>query len=263
MIARTQTQAIARSWAIAFVACFLLATAGHESPRPVSPSAEPAPPLEYRNVPFTAELIRNDDRRFMLAALEWRLQGGVQLRSRDPTLYSIAWFDGGATTGRLRDGRAIVILPHSFGRAPVTEVRTARTPELAGGRSGRNGLTVQAPSHPEIPGYRYIMSENFFGAREYLGLWQRIRDPDDTLIVCFRPASDPRYVRPPIPEAMHRIVGRLPLRLNSLFVYDGLHGASWQLNFTSVARVGSPIYILHYEWTRRLDQPPDRAPSQC
>jgi hypothetical protein len=219
--------------------------------------------LEYRNVPFTSELIRSNDRRFMLAALEWRLLGGVRLTSRDPTLYSIAWFDGSTTSGRLRDDRVIVILPHAFGSAPVTEIRVARTPELAGGYGGRPGLREQAPSHPEIPGYRYIMSENFIAVPEYLGLWQRIRGPDETLIVCFRPTSDSRH---PLARghAMYRIVGRLPLRLNSLFIYvTSIHLVSWEVALTSQAAIGRPIYLLHYQWTRSPYQPPERGPSHC
>jgi hypothetical protein len=242
--------------------CLLAAAAPAQHPTPESPPA-PQARLDYGNVPFTARLINNEDRRFQLATPEWRFRGGVGLTSRDPALYSISWFDGGATSGRLRDGRAIVILPYAFGSAPVTGIRVAQTPELAGGYTGRTGLSVQAPSHPHIPGYRYVMSENFFGAREYLGLWQRIRGRDETLILCFRPASDGRYRSAPEIPAMHRIVGRLPLRLSSLFIYSGLHGVTWQLNFTSEARIGRPIYILHYEWMRKLNQPRDRPLSQC
>lgn len=203
--------------------------------------------LEYQEVPFTAELIRNDDRRFMLAALEWRLEGGVRLTSRDPALYSIAWFDGTIGTGRLGDGREIVILPHVFGSAPLTEIRVARTAELAGGYPGRNGLTAHAPSHPDIPGYRYIMSENLFGVRGYLGLWQRIRGPDETLVVNFRPALDNRR-EGGSDAATYRVVGRPPLRLNSLFINWSLHNLSRDVYMTSEARLGRPIYILHYRW---------------
>jgi hypothetical protein len=242
-----------------------IATAGVGQPptQDVGTSSPATAHTDYQNIAFKATPIGGSDQRFQLTAPEWRFWGGIRLTSRDPTLYSITWFDGGATSGRLRDGRAIVILPYAFGSAPVTGIRVARTPELAGGFTGRAGLSVQAPSHPDLPGYRYVMSENFFGAREYLGLWQRIRGREETLIVCFRPALDSRYRSAPEIPAMHRIVGRLPLRLNSLFIYSGLHGISWQLNFTSEARIGRPIYILHYEWMRKLNQPSDRPLSQC
>jgi hypothetical protein len=246
------------------VGCLIAAADDRQPPTPPVGTSSPAiAQTEYQNITFNATLVRGGDQRFQLAAPEWRFWGGVALTSRDPTLYSLIWFDGGATSGRVSDGRAIVILPYAFGSAPVTEVRVARTAELAGGLTGRPGLSIQAPSHPDIRGYRYVMSENFSGAREYLGLWQRMRGRDETLIVCFRPISDDRYRREPALPAMHRIVGRLPLRLNSLFIYSALHGVSWQLNLTSEARIGQPIYILYYEWMRELNQPADRPVSQC
>ena len=239
---------------VVFVGCLVAAAPGYGQ----IPWPTPLPPelLDYREVPFRGELISRDDPRFRLAEAGFLLRGGVRLVSRDRALYSISWFDGSTTSGRLHDGRAIVILPHTFGNRTVESIRVARTPELAGGYTGWTGRTLEAPSHPDIPGYRYVMSENLSGSREYLGLWQRIRGPDETLIVSFRPAYDDRYRRAAdIGQASHQIVGRLPMRLNSLFVYMTLHGLSWDLNFVSEAPVGRPIYILHYTWHPEFYRP--------
>lgn len=203
--------------------------------------------LEYQNVPFAAENISADDSHFRLAGAGFPLRGGVRLISRDPTIYSISWING-LSSGMLRDGRGIVVWPGTSGHQPVTEVRIARTAELAGGATGRIGGTQQAPSHPDLAGYQYVTSERLFGAGDYLGLWRRAHGPEETLIVNFLPASGSDH-------GTHRVIGRLPLRLKSLYVYMALHGVSWDLVLTSEARVGRPIYILHYSWLPSYYQP--------
>lgn len=203
--------------------------------------------LEYRTVPVSATRVDRDDPRFRLAAAGFPFRGGLRLTSRDRTIYSIAWM-GGYNTGMLRDGRAIVFWPGPRDDQPVAEARIARTAELAGSERGHIGGTAQASSHPELPGYRYVMSERVVGTRDYLGLWRRTRGSDETLVVNFLPASDRD-------QAAHRIVGRLPLRLTSLYIYQSFHDVSWELTLASEATVGRPIYILNYSWQPSYYQP--------
>lgn len=234
--------------AIAVIASLLAAGAAQgqrSNMRP--PRAEQSARLEYRNVPVTAHQIDRDDRRFRLATEGFPLRGGTRLVSRDRELYSIAWINS-LSSGMLRDGRAFAIPPLAFRQVGPSQMRVARTIELAGGHIDRLGDVDQPSSHPEIRGYRYATSDNITGTRNYLGLWQRTGGREETLIVSFRPTSSSE-------PGTHRIVGQLPLRLNSLYVYLALHGVSWNLTLTSQAQVGRPIYILHYSWMPGFYQP--------
>jgi hypothetical protein len=196
----------------------------------------------YQIIPFSARLVPSDDLRFVSGGDMFL--GGLQLVSRDPTLYSIAWINGFAS-GRLRDGRALVIGPHALGRALPNEIRVAPTIELAGGYPDRAGEINPTPANPPtIPGYRFIVSDSIL-PRHAIGLWQRIRGPDETLIVVFHDASGTE-------PASHTIVGRVSLRLGSIYLHGGLH--IWLVNVVSEARVGRPIYVLGYELG------PDRMP---
>jgi hypothetical protein len=196
--------------------------------------------LEYRNVPFTAHRIDRDDPRFLVTEAGFPLVGGFSLRSRDPALYSISWYAGLMMSGSLRDGRAFVFhLPIAIG-GEEGEIRVARTAELAGGWLLPGGRD-EAPAHPEIPGYRFVMSDNVLGTSDYLGLWRRIGGgAPETLIVGFR-------IRGGNPNG-HFIIGRWPLFVASISVHSPAHGVSWEVDLVSEAPVGEPIFVMHYQW---------------
>jgi hypothetical protein len=231
-----------------------LVAAGAVGQAPTSTSAPLPAQLEYKSVAFTARRIEPGDPRFRIAPEGFPFDGGVRLVSRDPALNSIAWING-LSSGMLRNGRAFALLPHFLARERLTEMRVARTIELAGGFPDRIGDINPLPaSPPDIPGYRFVVSDSVIPPHA-VGLWQRIRGPDETLIVSFHAASRDR-------PAFHQVVGRLPLRLNSIYLFDGLH--TWRINVISEARVGRPIYILSYSLIParvRLDaRPEDTAP---
>jgi hypothetical protein len=228
--------------AVAFAFAFGLAHATAQGQTSSRRSLWPQPPahLEYRRVPFTGRFIDGEDRHFQVAAEGFRFRSGVRLTSRDPALYSLVWFDGGDSSGLLRNGQWLIMWPSLFSRPLLSELRVARTAELAGqGRGSMGGSS--ASSQPDIPGYLYIASVNLSGSRDYLGIWRRIGRADESLIVSFRPATETysgRYCR----------VGRLPVRLRSLSITMPLHNVSWDVTFAGEASVGRPIYFLHYEW---------------
>jgi hypothetical protein len=232
---------------LAVAACLPAANALAQSPnnRPLWP--EPPARLQYRNVQFTGQYIDGGDPLFRLAAAGLTFRSGVRLMSRDPALYSIAWFDGSSSSGLLRNGQWIVMWPSLFTKPMVREIRVARTAELAGqDRGGIGGRP--APTHPSISGYRYVSSVSLSGSRDFLGIWRREGGAAESLIVSFRLASENyrgRYCR----------VGRVPLRLNSLIITMPLHNVSWDVTLTSEAPVGRPIYVLHYEWMPGYYQP--------
>lgn len=233
---RSPVSAAALRLTVPMVSAVFLLAAAAQGQRPTPSWERPRPPLDYQNVPFTTHAIERNDPRFRIAPEGYRLGRGVSLVSRDRTVYSIAWING-LSSGRLRDGRGFVILPSYSAREGPREFRVARTIELASGYPDRAGEINPAPiSHPAIPGYRFVIADSI-DRRNFVGLWRRIRGPQETLIVVFRTPSgtDP---------AAHEIVGRLPLRLNSIYLHGGLH--IWYINVISEAPVGRPIYILTY-----------------
>jgi hypothetical protein len=205
-----------------------------QPPMTVYPWPGPADRLEYQRVRFTAAPVGCDDPRFRMTD-DCRLVGGARLVSRDRAIYAIAWING-MSSGMLCDGRGFVMLPYFLSREGIREIRVARTIELAGGYPDRYGVINPAPSwQPDIPGYRFVVADSILTGHA-VGLWRRMQGPDETLIVAFHaPARDQ--------PGSHTILGRLPLRLKSIYLH-GLH--IWYINVISEARVGQPIYILEY-----------------
>lgn len=225
-----------RPMLVGLIACAFLTSVN--VPQSSAASTQPEPParLDYRSVSFSSRVIGCNDLNIPRTGWGFRLNGGIRLTSRDPALYSITWFHGVATTGILRDGRAIVILPHTYGPSPVTGIRVARTAELAGGYSGPLRSPIPTTAPPIIPGYRYIASDSL-DSPPYIGLWQRERGQDESLLVSFRPSTDRSL-------GSYQVIARFPLRLRSVLITDAHH--QWAITLTSEAQVGRPIYILHY-----------------
>jgi hypothetical protein len=222
---------------LTFVVGLFAASAHAQLPNNRPSASGPPARLHYRAVPSTVRGVDTGNPRFRMAPEGYRLNRAISLISRDRAVYSIAWING-MSSGRLRDGRGFVILPHYLARESSREFRVARTIELAGGYSDRAGEINPAPaSHPAISGYGFVLADSI-DRRNFVGLWRRIRGAEETLIVTFRTASGTE-------PAGHEIIGRLPLRLTSIYLHGGLH--IWYINVISEAPVGRPIYILSYE----------------
>ena len=194
--------------------------------------------LRFRSVAFSGQFLSRDDARFRIASGGFVFRSGVMLRSRDPALHMVRWFDGSTSSGRLANGQVIVLWPSIFSRPLVREVRVARTAELAGAVISWVGPYLPAPTHPAIRGYHYVTSVSVVGTPDFLGLWQRVGRQAETLVVSFRPSGAAPYLR----------VGTVPLRLNSLIISQPRHNVSWDVTFTSDSSGGQPLYILHYQW---------------
>jgi hypothetical protein len=208
---------------------------------------EAAAKLRYRSISFDGQFLRRDDARFRIASRGFEFRSGVMLRSRDPALHMVRWFDGTTSSGRLANGQVIVLWPSMFTQPLVREVRVAQTSELAGADISRVGPYLPAPSHPAIPGYRYVTSVSVVGTDDFLGLWQRTDGPAETLVVSFNPSGPLPYLR----------VGAVPLRLNSLIIAQPRHNVSWEVTLTSDASRRQPLYILHYQWMPAFYRPLD------
>lgn len=196
--------------------------------------------VSYRRVTADIRFIPGDDSRFEVAGDGFCLRSGLRIVSRDPSVHSIAWFDGGLSSGLLRNGQAIVLFPSIFAHDPVAELRVAATAEQAGQEIRRPGGSRPAPSHPEIPGHRFIASDFLFDDH-YLGLWRRLRGADETLIVMFSTGEHGSAIR-------QGMVGRLPLRIGSLITNGAIHGGAWDVTLVTKAPIGRPVYLLHYLW---------------
>lgn len=162
--------------------------------------------------------------------------GGLRIVTSDRAAYSMSWFDGTMSSGRLTDGTDIVIYPSLFHRNPIGELRIAAKAELAGQQIRRPGGPEPVAAYPAIPGYRYVASSRLAGDR-HLGLWRRAQGSTETLLVRF--TSD---------GASPEIIGRLPLRLRAVYAIPDYHGYVYSITLISEASVGEPLYILHYQW---------------
>lgn len=223
-----------------FSALFFMSAPAQAWQRPVTASRVAAP-LDFRTVAFDGQHVRRDDARFRIASRGFEFVGGVMLRSRDPALHMVRWFDGSTSSGRLANGQVIVLWPSLFTEPLVREVRVARTAELAEAEISWVGPYLPAASHPAIRGYRYVTSVSLVGTADFLGLWRKVGRPAETLLVSFRPSRATPYLR----------IGSVPLRLNSLIISMPRHNVSWDVTFTSDSSGRQPLYILHYRF-----QPP-------
>lgn len=209
--------------------------------------------VSYRRVTADVRYISGDAPRYQVAADGFCLRSGLRLTSRDPAIHAIAWFDGGLSSGLLRNGEALVLFPSLFSRDPPPEVRVAAVAEQAGQEIRRPGGSRAAPSHPEIPGYRYVASDFLF-TDHYLGLWRRLGGTDETLIVMFSTSEHGNPVR-------QGVIGRLPLRIGSLITNSAIHGGAWEVTLTSEAPIGRPVYLLHYFWAPLEFEPLPARPT--
>jgi hypothetical protein len=201
------------------------------------PAVRTAPPLQFERVAATGESLRRADPRFRVAHPRFRFNGGVAMRSANPMLRRLRWFDGSTSSGPLANGQVLVLWPSLFAQT-LPEVRIAEKAELAGQETNWAGPGRPAAAHPRIPGYRYITSVSVGG--EYIGLW-RSRTAEDTLLVAFTASR----------TAPYRRIGHLPLTLDSLVVSGTLHGIMWSITLTGVSRRDGSLYILGYEWMPR------------
>jgi hypothetical protein len=193
--------------------------------------------LSYRRIAFSGQAIRCDHPRFQIAAPRFDLIGGLRIVTRDPAAYSIIWFDGTLSSGRLANGSDIVVYPSLFHSDPVGELRVAASAQQAGQEIRQPGGPAAGATHPGIGGYRYVASSQLMGDL-YLGLWRRARGRPETLLVRFTPQG-----------ASPEIVGRLPLRLKAVYVVPAdYHGYVYGITLISEAAIGAPLYILYYRW---------------